>query len=93
MTGQSQEGSRRRVGRLVGAAVMTAMVLGIASCGGQQSNGPRRTCGRYRWLSPASTRSAAATGTPTADAIRRRSEAALARLDEPQAVSEGRLTR
>ena len=78
--------------RLVGAAVMTAMVLGIASCGGQQEQrSAQNLCGRYqKLLASVDEVKAASTSTPTADAIRRRAEVALARLDELQAVSEGR---
>ena len=82
-----------RAGRhLVGCAVMTAVVLGIASCGGQQEQrSAQNLCGRYQQVVASIDEvKAASTGTPTADAIRRRAEVALARLDELQAVSEGR---
>src|SRR5690242_8410181 len=48
-------------------------------------------CARYQQLvASVDEVRAASTGTPTADAVRRRAEVALSRLDELQAVSEGR---
>jgi len=72
--------------------VVAALVLGVAACGAQQEQrSAQNLCGRYQKLvASVDEFKAASTGTPTADAIRRRAEVALARLDELQAVSEGR---
>ena len=83
---------RRSTRRLLSAGLMAALVLGVAGCGGQQEQrSAQNLCGRYQALVASVDQvKAASTGTPTADAIRRRAEVALSRLDELQAVSEGR---
>ena len=81
----------RRRSRLLSVGLMSALVLGVAGCAGQQEQrSAQNLCGRYQALvASVDAVKAASTGTPTADAVRRRAEVALARLDELQAVSEG----
>ena len=82
-----------RVGRrLASAGLVLATASVIAACGGQQEQRDALDlCVRYqRLVANVDEVRATATGTPTADAVRRRAEIALTRLDELQAVSEGR---
>lgn len=84
---------RGRVGRgLLGATLALATAAGVSACGGQQEQrSALNLCARYQQLvASVDEVRAASTGTPTADAVRRRAEVALSRLDELQAVSEGR---
>jgi hypothetical protein len=71
--------------------VLTTAV-GVAACGGQQEQrSALNLCLRYQQLvASVDDVKTASTSTPTADAVRRRAEVALNRLDELQAVSEGR---
>ena len=85
--------SAGRVGRrLLGAALVLTTAVGIAACGGQQEQrSALNLCLRYQQLvASVDDVRAVSTSTPTADAVRRRAEVALNRLDELQAVSEGR---
>lgn len=82
-----------RVGRrLLGAGLVLTTVFGVAACGGQQEQrSALNLCLRYQQLvASVDDFTAATTSTPTADAVRRRAEFALNRLDELQAASEGR---
>lgn len=84
---------RGRVGRgLVSTTLALATAAGVSACGGQQEQrSALNLCARYQQLvASVDEVRAASTGTPTADAVRRRAEVALSRLDELQAVSEGR---
>lgn len=82
-----------RVARgLIGAALVVVTAVGVSACGGQQEQrSALNLCARYQQLAASVDEvKAASAGTPTADAVRRRAEVALSRLDELQAVSEGR---
>jgi hypothetical protein len=78
--------------RILVAALVVATVSGVAACGGQQEQrSAMNLCLRYQQLvASVDEVRATSTSTPTADAVRRRAEVALTRLDELQAVSEGR---
>ncbi|HEU5000751.1 MAG TPA: hypothetical protein VFT68_17560 [Lapillicoccus sp.] len=73
------------------AAVVLTTTAGVTACGQQEQRSALNLCLRYQQLvASVDEVRAASTGTPTADAVRRRAEVALTRLDELQAASEGR---
>ena len=81
----------RRVARgMSAAALVLATAAGVTACS-QQERSALDLCIRYqRLVTSVDEFKAASTTTPTADAVRRRAEVALDRLDQLQAVSEGR---
>ena len=77
--------------RLMAGAVVLATAAGVTACGQQEQRSALNLCLRYQQLvASVDEVRAASTGTPTANAVRRRAEVALTRLDELQAASEGR---
>jgi hypothetical protein len=80
--------SRRRV---LGAALLVVMLPGIAACGAQQEQrSAQNLCARYQQLSARmDALRSVDVGTTSADAVRARADAALEKLDQLQAVSEG----
>ena len=77
--------------RLVGAALVLVTAGGVTACGSQEQRNALDLCIRYqRLVASVDELRTASTSTPTADAVRRRAEVAQDRLDELQAVSEGR---
>ena len=86
---RTPDGRRRR--RLLGAALMVAALPGIASCGQQEQRSAQNLCARYQELvAQADAVRALPPRTTTSDTIRARADAALVKLDQLQAVSEGR---
>jgi hypothetical protein len=70
---------------------MVAALPGIASCGQQEQRSAQNLCARYQELvAQADAVRALPPRTTTSDTIRARADAALVKLDQLQAVSEGR---
>ena len=81
-----------RVGRaVVGAALVLVSAVALAACGGQQEQrSASNLCTRYQQLvASVDDMKASVTGTPTADAVRRRAEVAQTRLDQLRAATDG----
>jgi chromatin segregation and condensation protein Rec8/ScpA/Scc1 (kleisin family) len=80
------------VARRASPALIAALVLGVAACGAQQEQrSAQNLCARYHELvARADAVTALDPRTTKADAIQARADTALVKLDELQAISEGR---
>lgn len=87
--GLARAGRRRR--RLVSLGVALALVPVAAGCGQQEQRTAANLCTQYKQLvAKADQVRSLDVRTATTDAIQARADAALAKLDQLQAVSEGR---
>jgi hypothetical protein len=76
---------------LLGAALVIGILPGVAACAGQQEQRSAQSlCARYQQLGASmDALKSVDVGTSSADAIQARADAALVKLDQLQAVSEG----
>jgi hypothetical protein len=76
---------------VLGAAVVVLFLPGLAACGGQQEQrSAQNLCARYQQLGThLDALRSLDVGTTSADAVQERADAALVKLDQLQAVSEG----
>ena len=76
---------------VLGAALVVVMLPGIAACSGQQEQrSAQNLCARYQQLGArVDALMSLDVGTTPADAVQARADAALGKLDQLQAVSEG----